>query len=58
VRWGEGPGALVELRLGTDRLLARITRRSVAALDLAPGVDCFAILKSLSSTRVIMGHSR
>ncbi len=55
VRLGDGPGALVELQLGHDRLLARITRRSVTALNLAPGVACFAIVKSLSSTRVIAG---
>lgn len=54
VRGGDGPGVLVELRAGNDRLLARITRRSGENLGLAPGVGCFAIVKSLSSTRVVI----
>ena len=54
VRGGDGPGVLVELRVGDDRLLARITRRSADALGLLPGVGCFAIVKSLSSTRVVI----
>ncbi|MFT6913442.1 MAG: molybdate transport system ATP-binding protein [Paracoccaceae bacterium] len=45
---GAGPGAAVGLRAGNDLLLARVTRRSVAALGLAPGVACFAIVKSTS----------
>ncbi|WP_022704773.1 molybdenum ABC transporter ATP-binding protein [Pseudorhodobacter ferrugineus] len=48
LRTGDGPGALVQLQIGTDRILARITRRSATALDLRAGVDCFAILKSVS----------
>ena len=54
VRSGDGPGVLVELRAGDDRLLARITRRSAQNLALLPGVGCFAIVKSLSSTRVMI----
>lgn len=54
VRGGDGPGVLVELQAGDDRLLARITRRSADHLGLRPGVDCFAIVKSLSSTRVMI----
>lgn len=54
VRGGDGPGALVELRAGDDMLLARITQRSVQNLGLAPGVTCFAVLKSLSSTKVMI----
>ena len=45
---GDGPGAAIALRAGADRLLARITRRAVAELDLAPGQECFAILKATS----------
>ena len=56
VRGGDGPGVLVELRAGTDMLLARITRRSAEALGLRPGVGCFAIVKSLSSTRVTVAE--
>jgi molybdate transport system ATP-binding protein len=48
IRMGEGPGALVRLALGPDHILARITRRSVAALDLAPGRQVFAVLKAVS----------
>ena len=36
VHEGEGPGAAVGLRSGTDRLLARVTRSAVRALGLAP----------------------
>ena len=43
----EGPMALVQLRLaGGAALLARITRRSVAALALEPGTACHATIKS------------
>ena len=56
VRGGDGPGVLVELRAGDDMLLARITRRSAEALGLRPGVGCFAIVKSLSSTRVTVAE--
>jgi molybdate transport system ATP-binding protein len=48
VRLGEGPGAMVQLRVGEDMLLARITRRSAEALALAPGVAVFAIAKSVA----------
>jgi molybdate transport system ATP-binding protein len=45
----EGPAqAMVRLRIGDDRLLARITRRSVARLGLAPGTDTFAQIKSVA----------
>ena len=45
---GDGPGAAIALRAGTDRLLARVTQRAVAELGLAPGVACFAVLKATS----------
>ncbi|WP_273522044.1 molybdenum ABC transporter ATP-binding protein [Rhodosalinus sediminis] len=48
VRAGEGPGALVALDTDAGRLLARVTRRSVAALALAPGVAVHAIVKTVS----------
>ena len=44
----DGPGALVQLALGDDRLLARITRRSATALDLQVGTQVFAVLKSMA----------
>ena len=48
VRLGEGPGAVVQLRVGTDLILSRLTRRSAEALALVPGVEVFAILKSVA----------
>ncbi|WP_186395447.1 molybdenum ABC transporter ATP-binding protein [Stappia sp. TSB10GB4] len=48
LRRGEGPGVVVQLRCGSDRLLARVTRRSAEALGLAPGLACHAILKSVA----------
>jgi molybdate transport system ATP-binding protein len=48
IRVGEGPGALVALRTPGGPLLARVTRRSVAALNLAPGAPCFAVMKSVA----------
>jgi molybdate transport system ATP-binding protein len=45
----EGPAqAMVRLRIGKEILLARITRRSVARLGLAPGVRTFAQIKSVA----------
>ncbi|MDP4034328.1 MAG: molybdenum ABC transporter ATP-binding protein [Pseudorhodobacter sp.] len=55
VKPGEGPGAFVRLQLGQDIILVRVTRRSVEALALAPGVSCFAILKSMSVARDQVG---
>ncbi len=43
---GQGPGVAVALLSGTDRLLARITRRSAAVMGLATGQQVFAILKA------------
>jgi molybdate transport system ATP-binding protein len=50
---GRSDGAMVEvaLAIGDDRLTARITLRSLAALRLAPGSRCFTLLKS-----VAVGH--
>jgi molybdate transport system ATP-binding protein len=48
LRLGDGPGALVQLQLGADLLLARITRRSAEALALHPGLDVHVILKSVA----------
>jgi molybdate transport system ATP-binding protein len=56
IRSGDGPGALVRLSLGTDRLLARITRRSVLALDLRPGTSVFAVLKAVSVAQENIGR--
>jgi molybdate transport system ATP-binding protein len=48
VREGDGPGALVSLDTDAGRVLARVTRRSVAALGLRPGTACHAVLKSVA----------
>jgi len=45
-------GALdVQLRLGDERLLARVTRRSSEALGLAPGREVFAVIKTVAIDR-------
>ena len=43
---GQGPGVAVGLTCGTDRLLARVTRRSATALGLVEGMQLYAILKA------------
>ena len=48
VRTGEGPGAMVRVRVGEEALLARITQRSARLLGLAPGRAVFAVLKAVS----------
>lgn len=48
LREGGGPGALVALSTPAGRILARITRRSANALALAPGVTCYAVVKSVA----------
>lgn len=48
LRMGEGPGAIVQMRLGADLILARVTRRSAANLALQVGSPVFAVLKSVS----------
>ncbi|ATX64648.1 molybdenum ABC transporter ATP-binding protein [Roseinatronobacter bogoriensis] len=48
IRLGDGPGAMVTLALGQERLSARITRRSAQAMGLAIGQPCHAIIKSVA----------
>lgn len=55
VRLGEGPGALVQLSLGNETLLARVTRRSATALALAPGNTVFAVVKAVSVAQENVG---
>jgi molybdate transport system ATP-binding protein len=43
-----GPEALVTIDCSGDRLLARVTRHSVQALDLHPGRPVFAVIKAVS----------
>jgi molybdate transport system ATP-binding protein len=50
-------GALdVQLRLGPERLLARVTRRSGDALGLAPGRPVFAVIKTVAIDRRSLGR--
>lgn len=58
LRIGDGPGAMVRLRCGSDALLARITRRSATALALAPGTPCYAIVKSVSVAQGDVGAAQ
>ncbi len=44
----QAASARVTLDCGGVRLLARITSRSAALLDLAPGQDCLALIKSVA----------
>jgi molybdate transport system ATP-binding protein len=48
LRPGHGPGVMVTLDIGGDRLSARITRRSAEAMGLAPGQTCHAVIKTVS----------
>ena len=43
-----GPAVLVRLALGDDKIVARVTRRSVRELQLAEGDDLFAQIKSVA----------
>jgi molybdate transport system ATP-binding protein len=47
---GEPEGASVEMRLDCngEALIARLTRRSVEALDLVPGRQVYAVIKSIA----------
>ncbi|WP_340109557.1 molybdenum ABC transporter ATP-binding protein [Pikeienuella sp. HZG-20] len=55
VHLGGGPGAMIALRVGDQRLLARVTRRSLNALGLAPGAPCSAVVKSVAVMRAEIG---
>ena len=48
---GKGPAVTVHVSIGADEILARITRRAAAQMQLAPGDDVHAILKSMSVAR-------
>ncbi|RWR51556.1 molybdenum ABC transporter ATP-binding protein [Sinirhodobacter huangdaonensis] len=50
-----GGRAFVRLRMGADAMLALLTQRSVAALGLAPGVACHAVLKTVAVSRDDLG---
>ena len=52
---GDGVEVEATLAVGSDRLLARITRRSLLALGLAPGSACFALIKTVAVGRGDVG---
>lgn len=49
------PSALVSLETRAGRLLARVTQRSVGALALEAGVECFAVVKTVAIAREDIG---
>lgn len=51
LRRGEGPGMLVQLAVGDDHLLARVTQRSADALGLEPDTQCHVVLKTVAVAR-------
>lgn len=55
VRMGDGPGAMVQLSVGGEPLLARVTRRSAEALGIGAGVEVFAVVKTVSVAQVDIG---
>ncbi len=55
---GDGPGVAIGLRSGEDRLLARVTQRSAAALHLTEGLACFAVIKSVAVAHGDIGAAR
>lgn len=55
IQSGDGPGAVVRLEADGTSLLARVTRRSAKDLELAPGIECFAVIKSVSVAQTNIG---
>ncbi len=55
VHEGQGPGVMLRLRAGDGALLARVTRRSFAALGLAEGCAVWAVLKASGVARADVG---
>ncbi|MEH6647527.1 molybdenum ABC transporter ATP-binding protein [Sulfitobacter sp.] len=51
IRPGDGPGVMVQLAMGEDQILARVTRRAVQALALEVGNEVHVILKAMSVAR-------
>jgi molybdate transport system ATP-binding protein len=51
VQTGDGPGVMVHIAIGEGEIVARITRRALADLALAPGDPVHAILKAMSVAR-------
>ncbi len=52
---GHGPGAAIQLSVGDQTLLARVTKRSVQALKLEAGQNIYAIVKATAISRGNIG---
>ncbi|MEJ6388465.1 molybdenum ABC transporter ATP-binding protein [Gymnodinialimonas ulvae] len=48
LRDGDGPGVMVQVVAGDDRLLARVTQRSAKAMGLSEGWCGYAVVKSVA----------
>lgn len=57
VRIGPGSGADVAVTVGGVTIVARITRKSVSSLALAPGKPVYALLKSIAIDRHSTGYA-
>ena len=56
---GQGDGASVDIQLQASGapLMARITRKSASALDIAPGKPVFALIKAVAVDRRSVGYA-
>ncbi len=54
---GHGPGAAVVLDAGGQRLLARVTSRTVPRMGLVPGLKCYAIVKAMAVAPAAIGRA-
>lgn len=55
LREGKDAGVMARVKVGQDHILARITQRSARALALDVGVECHAIIKSVSIAKGNIG---
>ncbi|MCY4304672.1 MAG: molybdenum ABC transporter ATP-binding protein [Aestuariivita sp.] len=55
VRKGTGPGFFVQIKSGTDHLLARVTQRSARNLEIEIGKKFYAIIKTVSIAQTDIG---
>jgi molybdate transport system ATP-binding protein len=57
IRQGAGPGVMVQLSVGDDLLLARLTRRSAERMGLSQGTQCYGIIKSVAVAKLNVGST-
>jgi molybdate transport system ATP-binding protein len=58
LREGSGPGALLAIDTQAGRVLARITARAAAALDLGPGAEVHLVIKAVAVAQADIGTAR